>query len=472
MTNTNTLKRPPIVAVLGHVDHGKTSLLDKIRKSDVQGKEAGGITQSIGASVVATKEGGKITFIDTPGHAAFSNMRSRGANAADIAILVVAADDGVKPQTVEAIKYIKEAGVPYVAALTKIDLPSANLEAAKGSLEKEGLLLEGRGGDIPNVPLSSKTGEGVEELLETILLLSEVSGVSTSGGEGLKAVVIETSRSKAGPLVSAVIRSGTIKVGETVYSESRATKVRGLFDSKGVSVKEVSAGYPVQIIGFETLPEVGSIITSLEMKNQVVEGPKEDLMKGYKSKLDKDEYPVVIKASSTGSLEAVLKGVPKKLVVIVSGVGDVTENEVLAAKSSGAIVFAFESKVPSTIQKLAKTEGVEVYKFDIIYKLFEKMEEILRSDEQVILGTGEIIAEFPFDGKKVAGCRILTGAIAKGATVILKKGEKEVGKAKVISVRKGKQEVPQAKPAEECGILLEPQLDFNIHDVLVSVQVK
>ena len=228
MKKDETKKRQPIVTVLGHVDHGKTSLLDYLRKSNVQKKEAGGITQSIGASIVTTKEGKKITFVDTPGHAAIEKMRSRGANVADMAILVVAADDGVKPQTTEAIKHIRSADIPFIIALNKIDLASSNIEVSKKSLEEAGVLLEGRGGETPVVEVSAKTGKGVEELLETLSLLAEVGDVVGETSKDLEAVVIETGKDKRGPTVSVVLKGGVLKVGESVEAEGEVSKIRGL----------------------------------------------------------------------------------------------------------------------------------------------------------------------------------------------------------------------------------------------------
>lgn len=465
--------RPPIVAVLGHVDHGKTSLLDRIRKSNIQSREAGGITQSIGASVVSVEKGTnkEITFIDTPGHAAFFGMRSRGAGACDIAVLVVAADDGVKPQTSEALKFINQAGIPYLVVFSKIDLPSADLEAAQKSLEDIGVLFEGRGGNVPGVAVSARTGEGIDELLQTIYLLYETTVKKDDDRDGLEAVVIETSKGKAGHTVSVVIKKGLLSVGDEIFAEGERTRIRGLFDSQSKAVKKITGGYPAQIIGFTKLPPVGSLLTKNSTDKQTASILEEDkTTKDYKPKLDKDELPIVLKASSAGSLEAIKSSLPAKAVIVGDGIGDVTENDVLMAKSSSALVFSFQVKTPVSVVKLAKTEGVEIHEFEIIYKLLEKIEELLKAGEREILGRAEIVAEFPFNDQKIAGCRLQEGIVSKNDKIILVRGDREIGTGKIVSVKKNKQETSQVKAGEECGILIEPKLDFKPGDVLVSVR--
>lgn len=458
------LKRSPIVAVLGHVDHGKTTLLDKIRDTRVQIKEVGGITQSIGASVIS-HAGKNITFIDTPGHAAFSAMRSHGANACDIAVLVVAADDGVKPQTKEAIKLVKEAKVPLIIAFTKTDLPTASVEQAISQLEDEGILFEGRGGDVPQIAISAKTGQGIPELLELITLISEVHGLEGSAIDELSGVVIETSKSKAGTTVSAVIKKGKIKVSDVVYVGNLEVKVRGLFDSLGKSVKEAIAGEPVMILGFDKMPKVGELIRS----KKIVTDEKVDSKKENRQEVE-GNINIIIKASSSGSLEAIIKNLPEKITVLDSGIGDVNESDVLLAKSVKAGIFAFEVKVPNSVSKLAEMEGVIIEAFDIIYKLFEKLEEIIEKGIVKILGSAEIVATFPFNNKKVAGAKVIDGIINVNGKVSLMRGSEKLGVVRVISIRKQKSEVTSVRQGEECGIIFVPQLDFAIGDMLVSEQ--
>lgn len=454
--------RPPIVSVLGHVDHGKTTLLDTIRKTSVAAREAGGITQSIGASVITTKEGKEITFIDTPGHAAFANMRSQGANASDIAILVVAADDGVKPQTKEALDFIKEARIPFIVAATKTDLPSASIEKVYSDLEKEEILFEGRGGDTPLIPVSAKKSEGISEILEMIALVSEINEIKASPKGNLEAVVIETTLDKKGPLASVVVRSGILSVGQTLYFSDKETKIRGIFDHLGKPVKEILPGYPAQIIGFSALPVVGTVLTNTKenISSKVIE----------KKALDKKEgLPFWFKAANTGSLEALLTNLPEKILVAGSGVGDVNENDIFMAKAANAPIYLFESKASSSVKKLADTEGVAIETFDIIYKLFERLEDIIEKGTEKIKGEAEVLATFPFDNKKIAGSRIIKGNFQKGETINVIRGEQKLGEAKIITLRKLKSEVAELKQGEEGGILFVPQLGFEIGDKLISI---
>jgi translation initiation factor IF-2 len=461
------MMRPPIVTVLGHVDHGKTTLLDAIRKTDIASKEAGGITQGIGASVVTIKEGKVITFIDTPGHAAFSKMRSRGSKVCDIAVLVVDASDGVKPQTLEALQLIKEASIPYIVAITKVDLPAADVEGALKQLANERVLFEGRGGDTPFVEVSAKIGQGIAELLETICLVWEVAGIKADPKAPVEAVVIETSKEKSGFLVSVVVRGGTLKVGEVVFADKLECKIKGIFDYLGVPVKEILPGNPGQILGFSSLPPVGSVITP-QRSQAAVANPAVKTRDEYK-KIKEDELPVILKAKNLGSLEALLGSLPPKVIVVDASVGDVLESDILMAKSTGARVFAFESGISNSVLKLAEAEKVKTYKFQIIYELIDKLQEILLGGKEEILGKAEVIASFPFNDKKVAGCKVTNGKIVKTANLYLEKSGKEIGRIKVLSLKKGKQEVVEVKPGEEFGILFEPQLDFQIGDVIVSV---
>lgn len=457
--------RPPIVTVLGHVDHGKTTLLDRVRKTTVATRETGGITQSIGASVVTIKENKKITFIDTPGHVAFSSMRSRGAKVADIAILVVAVDGGVKPQTKEALKHITEAKIPYIVAITKIDLPTADVNSVRGQLEKIGVLFEGRGGQVPQLAVSGKTGKGIETLLEMVVLVAEVNEIKADSQGDLEAVVIETSKDKRGPLVSVVVRNGTLSVAQEIVADGVPGKVRGLFDDKGKRIKQVIPGYPGQILGFGELPPVGSRVRFLGEKKKIQKEEERALEK----EVGEGQIPLIIKAQTKGSLEAILENLPEKAVVISFGVGEVNGSDIFLAKPAGAYILAFETKASSTAAKLAETEGVSIEKFDVIYKLFERIEELIKKSEKEILGRAEVLASFPYDDKKVAGCKVVSGRITKAKNLVLMRDKKELGEAKIVSMKKQKQAIGEAKEGEEFGVVLEPQLDFKIGDMLVSV---
>jgi translation initiation factor IF-2 len=470
MTKSKDVKqRPPIVAVLGHVDHGKTTLLDNIRSSSVATREAGGITQSIGASIVTTPDGERITFIDTPGHAAFSNMRSRGAKVADIAILVIAANDGVKPQTKEAISFIKDADIPIIVAMTKIDLPAVDEDMVRDQLENEGIKLEGKGGDTPAVSVSGKTGKGVDDLLEVINLVSEVNEIQGDVNANLEAVIIETDKDKRGLLASAVVRNGMLSVGDEIITEPVETKVRGLFDHKGKPVKTVGPGDPVQILGFSKLPSVGAKVISKSDYSFEKRDAKFDTKREI-PKIGKDQIPIVVKASSTGCLEAVLGGIDKDVVVVHSGVGDVIENDVFMAKSSGADIVAFESKATSSVKKLAGTEGVKINSFDVIYELFDKLKEMLKLSTDMVLGKAEILATFPFSGQIVAGCKVVEGRLAKDDNFVVKREGEEIGKAKAVSIKREKKNIEVAKAGEELGILFDKKLDFEVGDVVLSIR--
>jgi translation initiation factor IF-2 len=460
---TKTL-RPPIIVVLGHVDHGKTSLLDAIRKTRVTEREAGGITQGIGASVVSVS-GKTITFLDTPGHAAFSGMRSRGAKLADLAVLVVSADDGVKPQTREALQAIREADIPFVVAITKIDLSTANIESALSQLEHEGVFFEKRGGDIPFIPLSSRTGEGIPLLLDTLLLLSEVHEVSSDSATPLEAVVIENGKDKRGVFASLVVRNGIIHQGDTVYVGTKEVKIRGIFDEFGKMIKTVLPGMPGLLLGFSEIPHVGTVVTDTatsEVSKTVSVGG---------SAIESAKVTIYLKAQHQGTLEALLANIPAGVRVISSGVGELIESDVLLAKTNAPDgIFLFDLKPASTIKKLADSEGVVIESFDIIYRLFERLTELTEKGRETVVAKATILTSFPFDGKRVAGAKLNLGSISMKESLRLMRGETVLGTVKVQSLRKQKSEVQQVSGGEEFGILFSPPLDFADGDVLVSVR--
>lgn len=473
-SKSNSSARPPIIVVLGHVDHGKTSLLDAIRKTNVTAKEAGGITQKIGASTIETKDEKKITFIDTPGHAAFSKMRGRGAKVADFAVLVVAQDDGVQPQTLEALEIIREAKIPFVVAGTKADVAGVSAERLQGELEKENVFFEGRGGDTPFISISAKNNVGIDHLLEILILMADVAELKGDPDLPIEAVVIESGKDRMGSTATVVVRNGSIKIGQIIYAEKLECKVRALFNDKGDSIKEVKPGFPARVFGFSDVPMVGSLITRDPSTSL---GPMASQKSVWDSRrLRDDEIPVIIKADNAGSLEAIIASLPPKVVVVGKGIGDITGSDVIDAKTGNAYIFAFESKIPTEIIKLAEAEKVKVERFQIIYELLQRIDEILKKGKVEILGKAEILASFPFDNKKVAGCKVVSGRISKGdQLVLLKAGESiEQGlpagrQGKVVSIRKQKSEVPSVGQSEEFGLIIEPQLDFSIGDVIVSV---
>lgn len=461
--------RAPIVTVLGHVDHGKTTLLDAIRKSNKAAREAGGITQSIGASRVKTKEG-EFTFVDTPGHAAFAKMRERGARLADIALLVVSSTEGIKPQTIEAIKYIRELKLPFIVVATKTDLPSTNIEKTRAQLEEQGVLFEGRGGDVPLVSVSAKKNEGIEGLLEMTQLVASVNEIMADPEGELMAVVVEVNKDQRGVVASVVIRDGKLQIGDNIVANKIKGRVKGMFDEFGKPVKQALPGEPVAILGFTEMPEVGAEVrraskgigASVE-NNQV--GQRKDV-----PEVGENEVPVIVKAGSTGSLEAILASIPKGVVVVASGVGDVNDNDVAFAKSARARILVFEAKASGQVKRLADTDSVVIEEYRIIYELIKALEEILTGKQGEITGRATVVQVFPFGNKKVAGCKVEMGQIVMGLKLKLMREDKEVGEGKVVSLRREKHEIPVAKAGEECGIILAPNLDFSPGDVLLSTR--
>jgi translation initiation factor IF-2 len=395
-------------------------------------------------------------------------MRSRGAKVADIAILVVAQDDGVQPQTLEAIQIIKDVNLPFVVAGTKADVAGVSAESLKGQLEKESIFFEGRGGDVPFISVSAKTDTGLTELLEMLTLMAEVAELKGDANAPLEAVVIESGRDKMGSVATIVLRNGSIKVGQTIFAEEAECKIKALFDDKAKSIKEVFPGEPAKVFGFTETPQVGALVTR-ETNTVAKEAPKAKGVFDLR-RLKDDEIPLILKAGNAGSLEAIIASLPAKIVVVDSGVGDITASDVITAKTGNAYIFAFESKLPSDIIKLAEAEEVKVERFEIIYELLQKLEEILKKGRIEILGHAQVLASFPFNNKKVAGCKALDGRITKGDSMLLMRNEKEIGKGKAVSIEKQKIDVASVGQSEEFGIILEPQLDFAAGDVLVSVR--
>ncbi|MDD5146931.1 MAG: GTP-binding protein [Candidatus Daviesbacteria bacterium] len=476
--------RPPIVTILGHVDHGKTTLLDFIRKSAVASKEHGGITQHIGAYQV-THDGKLITFIDTPGHAAFEKMRSRGAKVADIAVLVVAVDDGVMPQTIEAIKHIQEAKVPLIVAVNKIDLPgidkNVQLAKIKKQLSDQKINLEEYGGDVPLVLLSAKTGEGADKLLEMVNLVAELHEIKGDPSLPAAGVVIEGNLDKfKGPIATILIRNGTLKKGDQVMLGEAKGKVRGLFDFDGKALDWAGPSTPVEVSGLEAVPAVGATLGELaEVKEAEAIQSLVDKLKQGDAKILK----VIIKADKQGSLEAIQASLDKfnterKIVdYIFTGTGDIGDENVKLASTVGAIVIGFNVKVVPTAAKLAETEHVLVRTYNIIYELLDDIEEVVQTLLEVgqleeVLGKANIIAEFPHGkNEKIAGCRMTEGLIAKGQRVRLVREGEVIGETKLKFLKKVKEEVNKVEKGNDCGMLFDPPIDFAIGDVVESFRV-
>jgi translation initiation factor IF-2 len=496
--NKNSQRRPPIVTVMGHVDHGKTTLLDYIRKTRVVEKEHGGITQHIGAYQVVVGKGKQkplvertITFIDTPGHAAFAKMRERGGSQADLVVLVIAANDGVKPQTEESLKHIVKAGVPFVVAANKIDLPEADLEKLKGQLVDLGYPPEDKGGKLVVVPASATKGEGVDKLLEKILSVSKGLELKADEKGTLEAVVIESELDKRrGAVATVVVKQGTLKVGDGVYvgpagvHTENKVKVRAMFDEEGKGVKEALPSQPVELLGFGQVPEVGSVISGEEhlMKapiGELGEVVEDELAKRQEMVLQEasESLVLILKTDAVGSLEALEEVLPGRVNLISTGVGEVTESDVMLAKATGAQVMGFGVEVPGSVARLAEVEKVRVKTYRIIYELLEEIEEQVkylvdpRAGEEVV-GKAKITAEFPYKNQRVAGAKVTEGKIDRKLKVHVMRGEELVGDARMKSLRQGKDKKTVVEKGEEFGVIFKPEVDFAKNDVIVAYRRK
>lgn len=461
--------RPPVVAVLGHVDHGKTTLLDTIRHTQFASKEPGLITQKIGAyqvEVEAGKEKKKITFIDTPGHEIFAKMRQRGAQITDIAILVVASDDGVMPQTKESIKYLRETKTPFIVALNKIDLPTASPEKVKKQLASEGVLTEGMGGDVVCIPISAKSGKGVKELLEMILLLAEMEGLQADPEGPLSLAVVESRLDpRRGPVATVIVKNGTLRQGDTVTLGQMTAKVKGMINESGQHLLEAPPSTPVEILGLKTLPTVGEIT------------PEEAPALGEKEKGPEQKLKIILKADTTGSLEAISASLPDSVEVIYSGVGEITESDILSAKTSKTIVIGFNVNPSLTVSKLSTSENVLLKTYNLIYELLDEINDVALAlgksqDEEEIIGKAKIIAQLHFNKDQIAGCRVMDGRIARNDLVKIMRDKEEVGKTKIKSLKLFKEDVPKVEAGTECGVFLSPALDFQVGDMLLSYKIK
>ncbi|MFA5894831.1 MAG: translation initiation factor IF-2 [Candidatus Shapirobacteria bacterium] len=470
--NTNKF-RPPIVAVMGHIDHGKTSLLDKIRHATVAAKEAGGITQHINSyqTEVSLKNGkkGKITFIDTPGHAAFCNMRVRGANVTDLVVLVISAVDGVMIQTKECIAEIKKSSLPVIIAMNKIDLDGSSPEKIKGQLVEADLTPEDYGGQVPVIPVSAKTGAGIDELLESILLHAEIMELENHPELPLEASIIESKLDKArGPVASVIVKNGTLHLGDVVYAHDIFCKIKAMLDSSGKPITEAFPSTPVEILGFEKVPAVGSLITPVKFEKVVVEAKKAN-----PANSDLIQLPIVIKADVEGTLEALKNSFSDDVRVISASVGAVTDNDIFLAQAAKAQVFAFNVNVPRFIQNLAENQKVTIIQSKVIYEIIENIQsQVLKmmdpTIEETILGEGTIIAEFKIDKVRIAGIKVTKGEFTKGDLIHLRHDEKITKDTKVDGIHQAKSIVEKVKVGAECGMTFKPYVDFKINDVIIS----
>jgi len=475
--------RPPVVAILGHVDHGKTTLLDFIRKSKLAEKEHGEITQSIGAYEITTDikdySTNKITFIDTPGHEAFSKLRSRGANIADIAILIIDAKDSVMPQTEESISHIKNAKIPYIVVLNKTDLKEANPEKVKADLLKFDVIVEEKGGNVPCLLISAKNGKGVQELLESILLLASDLNLKYDEKNEPVAYIIETKKDKRGIVISSIIKDGILNVGDTIYASGQKNKIRSLYNDIGEQVKTVVPSSPFEILGFSKLPEVGSIITtSIKKIDDSVEKiiiPKKIL--NLEMLLNKDESKklnIILKTDSKGSLEAINSSIEKKgnIEIVMQSIGDIHKSDVFLATSSKSIILGFNVGVETDAEDLAKAEKVIIKRFNIIYELIDELNEVSSLLQQKDMlakdakGESSVLASFIIHDQQVFGVKVVKGKINLGDIIQVFRAGVLIGKTKLVSLQIRAKTVKEVKKGEEAGIMIFPIIDIKVGDVL------
>ena len=501
----NMVERPPVICVMGHVDHGKTSLLDAIRKTNVTDREAGGITQHIGAYTVNVN-GKKITFLDTPGHEAFTAMRMRGANSTDIAILVVAADDGVMPQTVEAINHAKAAGIEIVVAVNKIDKPSANIDRVKQELTEYELIATDWGGSTEFVPVSAKSGEGIEDLLETIILTAEIMELKANPNRQARGLVIEAELDKGrGPVATVLVQKGTLHVGDFISAGACYGKVRAMIDDKGRRVKEATPSTPVEILGLSDVPAAGEVFLSHENDKKAksyaetyMAQNKERKLEETKSKMSLDdlfsqikegnlkELNLIVKADVQGSVEAVKQSLMKlsneEVVVkcIHGGVGAINESDVSLASASNAIIIGFNVKVDVTAKATAEREGVDVRLYRVIYQAIEDIEAAMKGMldpifEEKVIGHAEVRQVFKASQiGNIAGSYVMDGIFQRGCKIRISREGKQIYEGALASLKRFKDDVKEVKEGFECGLVFEgfDQIqEFDVVEAYIMVEV-
>ncbi len=492
--------RPPVITILGHVDHGKTSLLDYIRQSAVVEKEAGGITQHIGAYQVV-HEGRPITFLDTPGHAAFTAIRSRGARVTDIAVLVVAADDGIMPQTDEAIDHARAADVPIVIAINKMDLPTAQPDVVKRQLSERNLLVEEWGGDVIAVPVSAQTGDGVDELLENLSVLSEILELKANSDRPAAGVVVEaTLDRRRGPSATVLIQAGTLRVGDYMVAGTAWGRVRAIANEQGQTIDSITPGSPGVVMGLNAVPEAGDILTVVtsERAARQLAGRRDqrsstgnletvltlDSVVKQIDAGDVKELVLVLKADVQGSVEAAVHSIEQlsegdvKARVIHSGSGSVSDSDVQLAAASGGIVLAFNVGFEVGAERTAERLGVEVREYRIIYRLLEDVEAALQGllepeYAEVVVGRAEIREIFPGRrGVRIAGCRVLDGRIVRQGNIRVTRDNEVVTETQIGSLRHFRDEVNQATAGTDCGIVLDGFNEFEEGDLIVAYRME
>jgi translation initiation factor IF-2 len=492
--------RPPVVTILGHVDHGKTSLLDAIRQTNITAREAGGITQHIGAYQIDHK-GRRITWIDTPGHEAFTAMRARGASVTDVAVLVVAADDGVQPQTVEAISHVRAAGVPVVIALNKIDKPDADPERVKGQLAEQGVTIEDYGGDVPLVPVSARTKEGLDDLLDVIGLVADLKELKADPERPAIGRVIEAHLERGrGPVATVLVQTGTLDRGDIVVAGTAFGRVRAMVDERGKTVNRAEPSRPVEILGLPDVPEAGDIVRAVpdektaraivadEQRRRAAGAAGErtatlDEMFAQVKEGKAKELRVVLKADVPGSLEAIrgqLAKLPQdevSLNVIHAGVGDISESDVNLAGTSNAVVLGFNNRIDVAAKRAAEQLGVEVRPYKVIYELLDEVQKALTGmlePEMVeqVLGHAEVRQTFTAGKTTIAGCMVLDGSVRRGAQARVSRGGSVVHDGRIGTLKRFKDDAREVTAGLECGITLEGFNDVAVGDIIEAYVIQ
>ncbi|MGP1411202.1 MAG: translation initiation factor IF-2 [Peptoanaerobacter stomatis] len=494
--------RPPIVTVMGHVDHGKTSLLDAIRKTKVTDKEAGGITQHIGASEVYIN-GKKVVFLDTPGHEAFTQMRLRGAQVTDIAILVVAADDGIMPQTIEAISHAKAADIPIIVAINKIDKPTANIEKVRQELSNNGLLVEDWGGDIIDVPVSAKKGQNLDKLLEMVLLVAEMEELKANPNRPAVGTVIESNLDKGrGPVATVIVSNGTLKVGDPVIAGTAYGKIRALVNDKGQRVKKATPSTPVEILGLNEVPMAGDqfvVMPSekaartigekrrIKQRDEQMKATSKITLEDLFDKMQEGEVKeldIVLKADVQGSLEAIRQSIEKisneqvQLKVIHSGVGAVADSDIMLASASNAIVIGFNVRPTSSAIAMAEREQVDMRTYRIIYELIEDIEKAMKGMldpeyKEVVIGQAEVRETFKVSGVgTIAGSYVTEGKVTRSSKARLVRNGIVIYDGEVASIRRFKDDVKEVARGYECGITLANFNDIKEQDIIEAYEMQ
>jgi len=473
----NLVSRPPVVVVMGHIDHGKSKILDYIRNTNVVEGEAGGITQHIGAYEAEIK-GKKITFLDTPGHEAFSKMRERGAKIADLAILVVASDDGVKPQTIEAYETIKESKIPFVIALNKIDKPNADPERVKGQLAEKQILVEGYGGKVPAINVSAKNGDGINDLLDIVLLLAEIENLQANPDELATGFIVESHMNpKRGITATLLIQNGMMKKGDFIASGKSMAPVR---------IEGATFSSPVEIVGFDEMPEAGAEFKTFNTKEEAekalikVEPLKPVKVQPLSESEEKITISLVLKTDVSGSLEALEKEIMKretenvKINILRKDAGNINEDDIkLSSSAKNSIILGFNVKIDSSVKELAERSNVIIFFSNIIYEISEWFENKIKEKEksikkEEIVGTAKILKTFSrTKNKQLVGGRIISGKIIDSKRIKIKRNEQEIGNGKILELQKNKTPVKEAKEGDEFGMMVETKTEILKDDEIV-----